>query len=117
MQSQFEHLSKDVNPSIRLALPNDATLVSDVLREAARWLDERGMTLWRDGELMPLSLASDVAAGLFFLAECDGRAAGTVRYQLEDQLFWPDVAQEQSAFIHRLAVRRRYAGTGIAGRF
>ena len=89
-------------------------MATDILNEAARWLDQRGMSLWRDDELLPSAIASDVAAGLFFLAEYDGEAAGTVKYQLEDRLFWPDISQEQSAFIHRLAVRRRYAGGRVS---
>ncbi|MBW4454008.1 MAG: hypothetical protein KME55_15560 [Nostoc indistinguendum CM1-VF10] len=32
------------------------------------------------------------------------------KFQLEDLLFWPDISQEESAFVHRLAVRRRYSG-------
>lgn len=33
-----------------------------------------------------------------------------MRFQLEDPLFWPDVPQDESAYIHRLGVRRRVAG-------
>jgi len=51
---------------------------------------------------------------LFFLAESDGEPAGTIKYQLEDKLFWPDVPQNDSAFIHRLAVRRRFAGGEVS---
>jgi GNAT superfamily N-acetyltransferase len=40
--------------------------------------------------------------------------AGAVKFQLEDLLFWPDVPQEQSAFIHRLAVRRKFAGGHVS---
>jgi GNAT superfamily N-acetyltransferase len=100
--------------SIRQAAPQDTEMVADVLREAARWLDQRGMSLWRDDELLPSRIASDVSTGLLFLAECDGEAAGTIKFQLEDLLHWPDVSQEQSAFIHRLAVRRRFAGGSVS---
>lgn len=92
----------------------DADIVAAVLREAARWLEQSGMAMWRDDELLPSRVGADVAAGLFFLAECDGEAAGVVKFQLEDPLFWPDVLPEQSAFIHRLAVRRRFAGGGVS---
>jgi GNAT superfamily N-acetyltransferase len=34
--------------------------------------------------------------------------------QLDDQLFWPELTDGQSAFVHRLAVRRRFAGTGVS---
>jgi GNAT superfamily N-acetyltransferase len=76
------------------------------------------MPLWREGELEPDQIAADVAAGLFFLAECstDGAndAAGTFKFQLEDSVFWPDASHDNAAYVHRLAVRRRYAGSGLS---
>jgi GNAT superfamily N-acetyltransferase len=100
--------------SIRQGLPQDLDSVSDILREAARWLEERGMALWRDNELLPQSIAADVHSGFYFLAEYEGEPAGTIRYQLEDKVFWPDIAQEDSAFVHRLAVKRRFAGGDVS---
>lgn len=85
-----------------------------MLGEAARWLEQRGIPLWRADELRPAHIAADVDAGLFFIAEWDGEAAGVVRFQLEDGLFWPDVPQVESAFVHRLAVRRRFAGGEVS---
>jgi GNAT superfamily N-acetyltransferase len=100
--------------SIRQAAIQDIDVVSDILREAAAWLEQSGMPLWRQDELQPNNIAADVHSGLFFLAKRDGEPAGTIKYQLEDQLFWPDVPQNDSAFIHRLAVRRRFAGGEIS---
>jgi GNAT superfamily N-acetyltransferase len=100
--------------SIRQAKPEDAPTVSSILTEAARWLEESGMTMWRDGELTASSVAGDVAAGLFYLASADLEPAGTIKFQLEDKLFWPDIPQEDSAFIHRLAVRRKFSGGEIS---
>jgi GNAT superfamily N-acetyltransferase len=64
--------------------------------------------------LLRNTITADVQSGLFFLAEYDGEPAGTIRYQLEDRLFWPDVPQDDSAFIHRLAVQRRFAGGDVS---
>jgi GNAT superfamily N-acetyltransferase len=100
--------------SIRKASPDDGATVSAVLIEAATWLENAGMRLWRAEELREADIAADVAAGLFFIADCDGVAAGVVRFQLEDQLFWPDVPLGESAYIHRLAVRRQFAGRGVS---
>jgi hypothetical protein len=100
--------------SIRQAEVEDTDTVADILRSAARWLDERGMAMWRDDELLPARIAEDVSSGLFFLAEIDGEAAGTIRFQLEDKLFWPDIPQHDSAFIHRLAVRRKFSGGEVS---
>jgi GNAT superfamily N-acetyltransferase len=96
--------------SIRPAVSQDIDTVAAILREAARWLEESGTAMWRQDELLPSNVAADVNSGLFFLARWDGEPAGTIRYQLEDPVFWPDVPQYDSAFVHRLAVRRRFAG-------
>ncbi len=100
--------------SIRQATARDTEAVSGVLLEAGRWLNESGKAMWRDGEIVPERIAADVLAGMFFLAECDGEAAGTVKFQLEDPQFWPDVYRHNATYIHRLAVRRRFAGGAVS---
>jgi GNAT superfamily N-acetyltransferase len=100
--------------SIRQATPQDIDVVSDILIEAAAWLEQSGMPLWRQDELQPNNISAEVRSGLFFLAECDDEPAGTIKFQLEDTLFWPDVQQDESAFVHRLAIKRRFAGGEVS---
>jgi GNAT superfamily N-acetyltransferase len=103
-----------MHPSIRQATRQDTKKIADILVEAARWLEQGGMVMWRDDELVTSRITAEVDAGLFFIAECDGEAAGVVKFQLEDGQFWPDVPRDESVFVHRLAVRRRFAGGGIS---
>ena len=100
--------------TVRQAVPTDAAAVQDMLDEAARWVDALGVAMWEEGELVPGRVDREIAAGQFFIAEIDGDPAGAVRFQLEDRLFWPDLAGDDSAFIHRLVVRRRYKGRGVS---
>jgi ribosomal protein S18 acetylase RimI-like enzyme len=37
-----------------------------------------------------------------------------IRFQLDDPEFWPDVLPGEAAYIHRLAVRRCYAGGRVS---
>jgi GNAT superfamily N-acetyltransferase len=99
---------------VRLATAADISIVSAVLNEAASWLERRGIPLWRGDELGVALVAADVADGLFWIAEVDGKAAGVMRFQLSDPDFWPDVPEGESAFLHRLAVRRSFAGGSIS---
>ncbi len=99
---------------IRQATPEDAEVVADILKEAARWLEQTGMPLWREGELEAACIIADVREGVFFLAKYSDDSAGTVKFQLDDPVFWPDASPNEAAYIHRLAVRRRYAGTGLS---
>jgi GNAT superfamily N-acetyltransferase len=94
----------------------DASAVSSVLLEAAQWLIDTGQSLWQPAQLTPQALQSDVAAGHYYLAHIAGEAVGTVRFQLDDPEFWPDALPGRAAYVHRLAVRRRWAGSGISNR-
>jgi GNAT superfamily N-acetyltransferase len=99
---------------VRRAAPQDAQLVSDILTEAARWLEKSGMPMWREDQLDPAIVVADVAAGLYFLAQHGDNPVGTVRFQLQDPAFWPDALPQEAAYIHRFAIRREYAGTGVS---
>jgi GNAT superfamily N-acetyltransferase len=101
-------------PTIRQAAPADAEAVVETLHEAARWLESGGRAMWKVDELDPARTAEDVGAGLFVLAEHAGDPAGVMKFQLEDPVFWPEVRPGDAAYVHRLAVRRRYAGTGVS---
>ena len=103
-----------MNIQVRQATPSDVQDISSVLLEAARWQEEQATPLWKLDELAAPSTLADVHGGLFYIAQCDGHAAGVVRFQLEDQLFWPDVPSGESTYIHRLAVRRDFAARGVS---
>jgi GNAT superfamily N-acetyltransferase len=100
--------------AVRQAVAEDTHVVSDILLEAAHWLQLQAVPMWRDDELVPERIVSDVSAGLFFLAESAGEAIGTLKFQCSDPIFWPDVPADESAFIHRVAVRRRFSGGGVS---
>lgn len=99
---------------IRQATGADAAVIEAMLLEAARWVDALGVVMWEEGELGAERIAREIAEGQFFIAEVDGIAAGMVRFQLADLQFWPDMPQDDSAFVHRLVVRRAFKGRGIS---
>ncbi len=96
--------------TVEQAQESDTEAVSSVLQEAANWLIAQGTPLWKADELLPGKIRYEVSNGMFWLAKVNGEIAGCVRFQLEDKLFWLDVPADESAFIHRLAVRRKHAG-------
>ena len=99
---------------IRQAQPQDSETVFQILTEAAQWLVGRGIPLWREDEIALPTISSDVAAGHVYLAEQDGVAVGTVRFDLTDTDFWPDMPAGDAAYLHRLAVRRSVAGSDVS---
>jgi len=85
------------------------------LIEAAKWVEQLdGTVMWVEGELEEERVRAEVHSGMFVVAEIDGQIGGALRFQLEDRLFWPDLDGRDSAFVHRLAVRRAFAGQGVS---
>ena len=99
---------------IRQALSGDLDVIQDMLVEAARWVDALGAIMWSEGELESEAIAREVAAQQFFIASINGMPAGTIRFQERDALFWPDIPHHDSAFVHRLVVRRAFKGQGVS---
>jgi len=99
---------------LKQATPDELVIVSSILKEAAGWLRATGRTMWRDDKLDPDRLHQDVVSGLFYLAHCEGEPAGTIKFQLEDPRFWPDLPANDAAYVHRIAVKRQFAGKGIS---
>jgi GNAT superfamily N-acetyltransferase len=63
---------------------------------------------------MRIDIADKIDAGLFFIAEADSEPAGTIKFQLTDRIFWPEASGDAAAYIHRLAVSRRYVGGAVS---
>ena len=101
--------------AIRQATVEDTRALVDTLTEAAHWVEQLdGTIMWVEGELQEERVRAEAEAGMFVVAAADGQVIGAIRFQLEDQLFWPDLDGSDSAFVHRLAVRRSHAGQGIS---
>jgi GNAT superfamily N-acetyltransferase len=99
-----------VEIEVRRATATDATAVAAILAEVDAWVAQLGTPMWERGEVDRDRVVAEVVSGLFALAWWDGEAAGTVKFQLEDPEFWPDRPGDNAAYIHRLAVRRKFAG-------
>jgi GNAT superfamily N-acetyltransferase len=100
--------------SIRRALVGEAAVVASVLGEAAEWLRRRGDPLWDASEVAAESIQAEVNAGDYVLAFVADQAAGTARVTSEDTLHWPEAAAGEALYLHRLAVRRFYAGGPVS---
>lgn len=89
--------------------------VLDILEEAAAWIASRGIDQWRPGSFIGpryQSIADQVKRGEVYLAKHEGEPIATLTLQWEDKRMWGDVPAD-AAYVHRIAIRRPYAGKGI----
>ena len=97
---------------VKAAQP-DAVVASSVMIDAACRLKERGEALWKEEELTPEQLIDQIAAGRLYLIKKNGMTVGTVLFQWEDELYWPDMPGGDAAYIHKLVLIKDVAGSGI----
>ncbi len=101
---------------IRAATSTELSEVLETLAEASRWEVARGFP-----HPWPVPFPEDrVRPGLdrgevYRVSDPAGRPAGTVTLQWEDLPFWGPRPAD-AGYVHRLAVRRAYAGRGLGSR-
>ncbi|MDN6885752.1 GNAT family N-acetyltransferase [Variovorax sp. CAN2819] len=98
---------------IEQARPEEAATVAAVLDEAAQWIAGEGRPLWSAADVGLEREQRDTDAGGYFIAREGGEVAGVVRLDLEDPAFWPEMEAGTSLYLHKLAVRRAFAGRGV----
>jgi hypothetical protein len=98
-----------MNLSIRKAADSDLAEVLAILAECSAWLKTKGIIQWPD-RFPEAPVLQTIERGEVFVAAESETPVATVTLQWRDPSFWGDRAD--SAFIHRLAVRRSHAGAG-----
>jgi len=84
-----------------------------VIREAAQWLIDIRKPLWQLDELTEEKLFRDQNK-MTVVAYQDNEPAAAMILQWYDPLFWPDIKENESAFVHKLSVRRKFKGQGFS---
>jgi GNAT superfamily N-acetyltransferase len=103
--------------------PGRATDLPTVLamrEEASQWLAERGVDQWREPwpteEAQEARILASIRAGeTWMVRDTDGATAATVALdEYADPRLWDPVERQQPAlYLHRLIVRRGWAGLGV----
>ena len=90
-----------------------------VLREVGQWLVDNDRRLWNVEALTAENLLDEHTTGnlyVMYATRPDGtlpEPAGVFILQWKDPLYWPDVPPNTSGFIHKLAIRRAFAGQNL----
>ena len=82
------------------------------MREAAQWLVDIGKPMWNLEDLSPVKINNP--SDEFIVMWIDEESVAAMTLSFEDRFFWPHVALNTSGFIHKLSIRRKFAGKGYA---
>ena len=87
-----------------------------IVQEAASWARDRGFNVWTTAELHAQDFVAAARAQQLAMGFSGARPAATMLIQTSDRLYWPDAAPNSSLFLHKIAVRREFAGQQWLGR-
>ena len=93
---------------------DDVPEADGLIREAADWLTQKGMQLWGPNETSYEELVRVARKGELIIGRVGDEAAACMFMHDEDRLFWPHVVPGEAFYLHRLAVKRKYAGRGFS---
>jgi GNAT superfamily N-acetyltransferase len=100
----------DVPIDVGVALPADVADILDILREGAGRMAEKGSGEWAVAKLTQAMAMPFVERGEFLVARVGREVVGCCTLTRADPEFWPEDPPGEAAYIHRLAVRRSFAG-------
>jgi len=83
-----------------------------IMREAARWLINIGKPMWMIEDICREKIKNPPEEFIVLKVKGIGVAAMTLSFY--DPFFWPNINKGDSGFIHKLSIRRAFAGKGYA---
>lgn len=104
--------------------PSDVTLrpasgsgdwlkASDILQAVVQCLDGAGRSLWSSGQISVNGLQAVYQLEELRFIVVDGGEVGILFLQRQDPLFWPELTDNHSLFIHKLALHPSAMGKAL----
>jgi GNAT superfamily N-acetyltransferase len=81
-----------------------------IIREAAAWAAARDLDVWSERELRYDLYLEAARRSELVIGYADAVPVATMLLQSEDPIYWPEAAPGSALYVHKVAVRRAYAG-------
>ncbi|RYC71778.1 GNAT family N-acetyltransferase [Spirosoma sordidisoli] len=84
-----------------------------ILHEVGQWIIDTGQEMWQLDTLTIDNLVDEYTRDNCYVLYVDQTPAATFILQWKDPLYYPDVPDNTAGFIHKLAIRRPFAGQDL----
>lgn len=100
---------------IKQANMEDTKYIEEIMLDAVNWLQRIGMeNKWTKTSVLWENLSKSYQITDFFIAWKDGKPAACMALTDYDSTYWPEIQKGESLYVHKLAVKREYAGKGCS---
>ncbi|MCH4887109.1 GNAT family N-acetyltransferase [Acidaminobacter sp. JC074] len=94
---------------------NEVDLAIEIMKEVAEWGRNQGYRVWLDEWLVREELIThEASADTFCVGYLDGLPACCMILQWRDETWWPNAIENEAAYIHKLCLKRVFAGKGLS---
>ena len=104
----------DKTVEITVAPAFDWATASEIVMDVVEWLKAKGEPLWTEEQASVEGLKASYKLEESFIAYHDNRPIACMFLQESDPLFWPEIQEGSSLFVHKLSVLREFKGKGVA---
>lgn len=95
-------------------IKGDVESAINIMKEVAQWCENTGKNMWKVNELSKDILLKGLKEENFYVGRVENDNAASMILQWYDSIFWPEIGENESGFIHKLCVRRIYSGKGLS---
>lgn len=100
---------------IRQANEHDTRAIEEILFDAVSWMNASGLqNLWNESNVKWAALSKLFKVNDFYLAYENRTPVACMALTDYDPLHWPDIPEGNSLYLHKLAVKRAFAGKGFS---
>ena len=100
---------------IRQANNTDISNIEDILLNAVIWMHRNGLdNLWNESNIKWNQLPKNYNISDFYISYNNNFPTACMALTDYDSIYWPDIPKGASLYIHKLAVKREFAGKGIS---
>ena len=100
---------------IRQAKEQDIPVLEEILLDAVDWLAEIGLpNQWTASTIQWSNLSKSYHIEDFYIAYYHETPAACMALIDYDPVYWPDLSKGDALYLHKVAVKRTFAGKGIS---
>jgi len=105
-----------MNLKYRIAKKNEINIALRLLKEAAEWLDDKGIDYWQNWHNPNEEFSNWIKEGFnnqeFNFVELNNEIVGMYRLQYNDEMIWGE-KEDKAGYVHSFTTRRNIKGKGI----
>jgi len=100
---------------VRQADECDISIIEEILLDAVNWMSKNGLpNQWNESNVKWANLSKSYKINNFYISYQNGLPAACMALTEYDPTYWPDIPKSQSLYLHKVAVKRTFAGKGCS---